>query len=81
MRSLPWMRLHLLKVPPPPTGHTEDQAPNMQTLRTHANYMQPTEKPTSGVLAVGVNYKFSVAGSGLCLSVSVSPTQSLSLRV
>lgn len=58
MNSLSWMKLRLLKLPPPTTTHTEDQASNTQSLKAHASHLQPTEKPTCGVLAVGCECEF-----------------------
>lgn len=79
VNSLPWMKLRLLKVPPPPTAHAEDQASDTQSQKAHSSHMQPTEKPTSGVLAVGCECDFRVFS--LLEIVSASPSFSVSVSV
>lgn len=68
-----------LKTSPPTTTHTEDQASNTQSLKTHASHMQSTEKPTCGVLAVGCECEFQVFSLLEIVSVSIPLSVSLSL--
>lgn len=70
MNSLLWMKLHLLKVPPPSTAHTEGQASNTQSLKAHASHQQPQKSPHLGcwLWGVGVNSLLEIVSPCLCLS-------------